>query len=212
MFGEVSQVSKIRRRVPVEDYLKPQKRFAHLFGKEPDLATLARLQGFGRSKHPALRASSTRCRHDDAKAFAITLDVGSSLANHTGSWRTERRSTAPPAAVQQRLPGRRRHPGLAVPRRVGRLRNAWRHLVRAQPLPRGHGAGLLSHLRDRVQSRQARFGRRHQLGRTIPRRRGHQARLEVPESRDESDKHVLVVGAGPSGLSAAYHLARLGHR
>ena len=24
-------------------------------------------------------------------------------------------------------------------------------------------------------------------------------------------KRVLVVGAGPSGLSAAYHLARLGH-
>ena len=24
------------------------------------------------------------------KPFAITLDVGSSLANHTGSWRTER--------------------------------------------------------------------------------------------------------------------------
>jgi NADPH-dependent glutamate synthase beta subunit-like oxidoreductase len=27
----------------------------------------------------------------------------------------------------------------------------------------------------------------------------------------ESGKHVLVVGAGPSGLSAAYHLRRLGH-
>ena len=26
-----------------------------------------------------------------------------------------------------------------------------------------------------------------------------------------SGKRVLVVGAGPSGLSAAYHLARLGH-
>ena len=30
--GEVTQVTKIRRRVPVEDYLRPQKRFAHLFG------------------------------------------------------------------------------------------------------------------------------------------------------------------------------------
>ncbi|MCE9642652.1 MAG: NAD(P)-binding protein, partial [Betaproteobacteria bacterium] len=28
----------------------------------------------------------------------------------------------------------------------------------------------------------------------------------------ESGKHVLIVGAGPSGMSAAYHLRRLGHR
>ena len=42
--GEVTGVSKIRRRVPVEDYLRPQKRFAHLFGASPDTATLARLQ------------------------------------------------------------------------------------------------------------------------------------------------------------------------
>jgi NADPH-dependent glutamate synthase beta subunit-like oxidoreductase len=27
-----------------------------------------------------------------------------------------------------------------------------------------------------------------------------------------SGKRVLVVGAGPSGLSAAYHLSRLGHQ
>ena len=42
--GEVTGVSKIRRRVPVDDYLSPQKRFAHLFGATPDTATLARLQ------------------------------------------------------------------------------------------------------------------------------------------------------------------------
>ena len=42
--GEVTGVSKIRRQVPVEDYLQPQKRFAHLFGATPDTATLARLQ------------------------------------------------------------------------------------------------------------------------------------------------------------------------
>ncbi len=42
--GEVTGVSKIRHRIPIEDFLKPQKRFAHLFGKEPDTATIARLQ------------------------------------------------------------------------------------------------------------------------------------------------------------------------
>ena len=42
--GEVTAVSKIRRRVPVEDYLKPQKRFAHLFAGTGDAVTIARLQ------------------------------------------------------------------------------------------------------------------------------------------------------------------------
>ena len=42
--GEVTRVGKIRHRVPIEDYLRPQKRFAHLFGKQPDLDTIARLQ------------------------------------------------------------------------------------------------------------------------------------------------------------------------
>ena len=42
--GEVTGVSKIRRQVPVVDYLQPQKRFAHLFGATPDTATLERLQ------------------------------------------------------------------------------------------------------------------------------------------------------------------------
>ncbi len=30
--GEVTAVTRIRHRVPVDEYLKPQKRFAHLFG------------------------------------------------------------------------------------------------------------------------------------------------------------------------------------
>ena len=42
--GEVTGVSKIRRRVPVEEYLKLQKRFAHLFGKTPAVETIARIQ------------------------------------------------------------------------------------------------------------------------------------------------------------------------
>ena len=35
--------------------------------------------------------------------------------------------------------------------------------------------------------------------------------LEFAPVKDESGKRVLIVGAGPSGLSAAYHLRRLGH-
>ena len=46
-YGRVVSVKKIRRRVPVVDYLKPQKRFAHLFkgGAETDgrLAALQRI-------------------------------------------------------------------------------------------------------------------------------------------------------------------------
>src|SRR4051794_17105603 len=33
----------------------------------------------------------------------------------------------------------------------------------------------------------------------------------VERTHEPTGKRVLVVGAGPSGLSAAYHLARLGH-
>jgi pyruvate ferredoxin oxidoreductase beta subunit len=42
--GEVTDVTPIRRRLPVEEYLRPQKRYAHLF--EPELRTdvIARLQ------------------------------------------------------------------------------------------------------------------------------------------------------------------------
>ena len=42
--GEVVSVAKIRRRTPVTEYLKLQKRFAHLFEPEPDVETLERLQ------------------------------------------------------------------------------------------------------------------------------------------------------------------------
>ncbi|MST63681.1 thiamine pyrophosphate-dependent enzyme [Schaalia hyovaginalis] len=42
--GEITSVTKIRRPAPVEEYLRPQRRFAHLFKGEGDAGTLARLQ------------------------------------------------------------------------------------------------------------------------------------------------------------------------
>jgi pyruvate ferredoxin oxidoreductase beta subunit len=42
--GEISSVTKIRYRVPVDEYLKPQKRFAHLFGQPGQPEMLAGIQ------------------------------------------------------------------------------------------------------------------------------------------------------------------------
>ena len=43
-YGEVLHSTKIRRRVPVDEYLRPQKRFAHLFGPRPAVDDIARIQ------------------------------------------------------------------------------------------------------------------------------------------------------------------------
>ena len=43
-YGELKTSTKIRRLLPVEEYLRSQKRFAHLFGKSPAIDTIARLQ------------------------------------------------------------------------------------------------------------------------------------------------------------------------
>ena len=42
--GEVVSVSRIRKRLPVEEYLKPQRRFAHLFSPQKNLEAIARIQ------------------------------------------------------------------------------------------------------------------------------------------------------------------------
>ncbi len=42
--GTVTRVSQIRRRLPVEDYLRPQRRFAHLFGDPGRPDVVARIQ------------------------------------------------------------------------------------------------------------------------------------------------------------------------
>ncbi|MCK5275117.1 MAG: pyruvate ferredoxin oxidoreductase, partial [Alphaproteobacteria bacterium] len=42
--GEITEVTPIRHKVPVEEYLRPQRRFAHLFGKSADTHVLAAIQ------------------------------------------------------------------------------------------------------------------------------------------------------------------------
>jgi pyruvate ferredoxin oxidoreductase beta subunit len=43
-YGEITRVSKIRELKPVEEYMKLQKRYAHLFGAKADVEALTRIK------------------------------------------------------------------------------------------------------------------------------------------------------------------------
>ena len=147
------------------------------------------------------------------KPFAITLDPGSSLANHTGSWRTSR-----PVYVDRLPPCNKQCPagediqGWLFHAESGDYESAWRHLTKDNPFPAimgrvcyhtCEGACNRGNLDEPVGINSV----EHFLGDEALKRGW---KLTAPTS--ESGKHVLVVGAGPSGMSAAYHLRRLGHR
>ncbi|HWK26285.1 MAG TPA: NAD(P)-binding protein [Solirubrobacter sp.] len=144
--------------------------------------------------------------------FAITLEVGSSLANKTGSWRTER-----PVYVHNTAPCCSACPAGEDPQawlyhaEEGDYEAAWRAIMDVNPLPAIMGRVCYHPCEtacNRVQLDEAvginsveRF-----LG-DLAIRNGWTVGVDAPAT----GKRVLVVGAGPSGLSAAYHLARLGH-
>ena len=94
---------------------------------------------------------------------------------------------------------------------AGRYEQAWRELVADNPFPGIHGR-VCYHPCESVCNRAELDGAVsvHAVERFL----GDLA-LERGWSFDEapqrSGRRVLVIGAGPSGLSAAYHLARLGH-
>jgi len=154
------------------------------------------------------------------KPFAITLDPGSSRANHTGAWRTERPvyvSGLPPCNdacpagenIQQWL-------YLAEEGGLAAYEAAWRQIMADNPFPAIMG---------RVCYRPCETAcNRGQLDsavgiNSVERYLGDQAihagwpvfADNTPVDAAPTGKRVLVVGAGPSGLSAAYHLTRRGH-
>ncbi len=94
---------------------------------------------------------------------------------------------------------------------AGRYREAWLTLVQDNPLPAVHGR-VCYHPCETSCNRQAVDSAVsiHAVERFLG-DKAIQGGWRLPVDEPPSGKRVLVVGAGPSGLSAAYHLARRGH-
>jgi len=146
------------------------------------------------------------------KPFAITLDPGSSLANHTGTWRTLRPEYVdrlPPC--NGACPAGENIQGWLYHAESGEYEAAWRLLTGDNPLPAVMGRVCY----HPCESSCNRASLDSAVGiNSVERFLGDEAlkrgwRFEPPAT--ESGKKVLIVGAGPSGMSAAYHLRRLGH-
>ena len=146
------------------------------------------------------------------KPFAITLNVGSSLANQTGTWRTEK-----PRYVDLLPPCNRACPaGENIQQWLfhaeeGGYEAAWRQIMQDNPFPAIMGRVCYHPCQDscnRAEVDEAvginaveRFLGDHALAQGW--------RIEAPTQT--SGKRVLVIGAGPSGMAAAYHLRLFGH-
>jgi 2-oxoacid:acceptor oxidoreductase delta subunit (pyruvate/2-ketoisovalerate family) len=149
-----------------------------------------------------------------AKPFAITLDVGSSLANKTGSWRTER------AVYVDRLPpcnhacpaGENIQAWLFEAEEGGQgYERAWRKIMEENPFPAI--MGRVCYHPCETSCNRAELDEAVGIN-SVERYLGDEAIARgwgVEVEAEPTGKRVLVVGAGPSGLSAAYHLALRGH-
>jgi len=146
--------------------------------------------------------------------FGITLGPGSSAADHTGTWRTERAvhiergapcGHACPAGEDVRSWLYDAESGGAA------YQAAWRRIMEVNPLPAVMGR-VCYHPCETACNR---GNLDESVGiNSVERFLGDEAIRQgwtVSVEQPATGRRVLVVGAGPAGLSAAYHLARAGH-
>jgi 2-oxoacid:acceptor oxidoreductase delta subunit (pyruvate/2-ketoisovalerate family) len=144
--------------------------------------------------------------------FAITLDVDSSRTNHTGSWRVNR-----PGYVHRLPPCNDACPagediqGWLYCAEPGEYEKAWQKMVEDNPFPAVMGR-ICYHPCETACNR-AQLDESVGIN-AVERFLGDLAverGWSLPPVGTESGKRVLVVGGGPAGLSATYHLRRCGH-
>jgi NADPH-dependent glutamate synthase beta subunit-like oxidoreductase len=145
------------------------------------------------------------------KPFAITLDIGTSLANHTGSWRTSRPvyvDRLPPC--NDACPAGENIQGWLHAAEEGDYEAAWRILVSDNPMPGVHGRVCYHPCENACN--------RGELDTSvsihaIERFLGDEALKQgwKIDAAPDTGKKIAIIGAGPSGLSAAWHLRLRGH-
>ena len=147
-----------------------------------------------------------------SRPFGITLAVGSSRANHTGAWRTER-----PVYVDRMPPCNDAcGAGENVQRWLAQAEEsdyeaAWRAIVEDNPFPAVMGRVCYHPCQtacNRAELDEA-VGI-HAVERFLG-DRAIEAGWALPAAGSPTGRRILVIGAGPAGLSAAYHLRRAGH-
>jgi NADPH-dependent glutamate synthase beta subunit-like oxidoreductase len=145
------------------------------------------------------------------KPFAVTLDVGTSLLNKTGTWRTSRPvylDRLPPC--NNACPAGENIQAWLFEAEEGDYEAAWRKIMEENPFPSLMGRVCY----QPCESACNRAMLDEAVGiKSVERFLGDQAikydwKMETAES---TGKRVMVVGSGPGGLTAAYHLRRFGH-
>jgi NADPH-dependent glutamate synthase beta subunit-like oxidoreductase len=147
-----------------------------------------------------------------SREFGSIVDAGSSLANKTGSWRTERPvyvDRLPPCNVA--CPAGENIQAWLYAAEEGRYEDAWNEIMVNNPLPAVMGRACYHPCE--VQCNRAHVDSAVNIH-SVERFLGDlaiQNKWHVAVTAPATGKKVLVIGAGPSGLAAAYHLRRLGH-
>jgi formate dehydrogenase (NADP+) beta subunit len=145
--------------------------------------------------------------HDLTPVIDLTLDRG------TGPFRTRHpiwSDLRPPC--NHACPAGENIQGWLAQAQAGEYRKAWEILVADNPLPATHGRVCYHPCESNCNRGQMDAAVSiHAVERFLGDRAAAEA-WDYPRHAPPSGKRVLVVGAGPSGLSAAYHLTRLGHQ
>ena len=192
---------------PVDDYLRLQRRFAHLFAEHaPSGSALAQAPSIADEQHRRFGLLRRGGRHErsrlpspwtSARAARTTPARGAPSGRSTSiAWRP---ATAPAPRARTSRAGSTT-PSRATTRARGRR---WSRRIRC---PRSWDAPAITRARPRATAassmRPSASTRSSASSATWPSREG----WPLPAPAPPTGKSVLVVGAGPSGLAAAYHL------